>query len=124
MNNEKQRILNLFKEGKITSTEFRLLNDALDNKNSFISRIYGFMVDPFPRISGKLAFLLTIVFTFGQSILAWYCQFHFQGLFDHDEIPLGKHMGYQYILLELIVGWLLISLVFWLSALCLRIKSY
>ncbi len=124
MNNNKKRILDLLHNNKISENEFKLLNDALNIKDNTFIKIAKLLLNPFQSVSGTLPFICGFLLIIILALLAWIGQLHFNGLFDFKIIKHPNHMDLLMIYIELFANWILISLIFLISALILRARAY
>lgn len=118
MNKHKSRLQRLLDKKEISPADFTMLDTLLNSQkkqNKLISLLF-FIDNPFLYLNGVLAIALAIFVLITTSTIAWYGQFRFHGLLDHDEIPINKHAGIIAISIEVLIAWISISLAFLISA--------
>ncbi len=126
MNKDQKRLLSLLKEQKINRKEFILLNKAINSNHLFISLI-KFLFNPFGLITGLYAIIYGVVIMLCLSIVSWQVNIHFIGVVSfigHNKYQYFKYFGFMQNFIDLIIIWLLCSIVFISISKILKMKSY
>jgi hypothetical protein len=84
--NEKQRLLNLLNEKKISSSDFKVLSDALDKKPSRLMTTLFFLVNPFQKVAGVRALLIGLVILLLTSLFGYYAKIYFIDLWNTSHV--------------------------------------
>lgn len=124
MNKEELKLLAMFKENKISSSEYQMLLTAL-NKQSFCTQIENsWFINPFQKIAGFKALLLGLVVLVIMSLVGTYAGVYFDGILGYMMPYHLKAMKPNFLLLvyQNIVAWLVLSLVFLSMAILLKQK--
>ena len=119
---EEKRLLDLLKSHKINQDEYEQLKYAIYAKNGVFARKANYLLNPFSFIPTNIRIILAVVIIVCTSLLAWYGQFHFHGLLDHEELTIGKHISLLIIFIEILLPLLLFSLISWGMGLLLNAK--
>ena len=82
MMTEKQRLLNLLHENKISADDFKILLAALDKKPSGFAKMVLFLINPFQKITGWPALLLGIMIAVVMSYVCWQEKFYIFSILD------------------------------------------
>ncbi len=125
MNKEKERLLDLLHQNKITETDYKLLLEALD-KNSRIQKVFNFLINPFQKIAGIYALIMGISIILIMSYLANNISIHFPGLLSYIYTRPANGMikvtpiTYLIIVSQNLISCLTLSIALFISAKILR----
>lgn len=123
---EKQRLLAMLNEDKISENDFKILSAALAKKTSAISRLISVVINPFQKIAGIQALLLGIIILFVMSYAGLQAKIYYTGIMSMTSIaniPTPKG-SYSFLLLiyQNFVCCLSLSLAYVVCALVFRQK--
>lgn len=123
--NEKQRLLTMLHDGKISETDFKILSDALDKKPSGISAVILFLINPFQKIAGIYALLIGLAIILIFSFICVYERFYVFGIMNVARTVQDAKIPISFTLLvyQNVVSCLIISLLFIIMAKLFRKKN-
>lgn len=120
MKKDLEKLTDLFKNGKISEDDFKLLSAALVNRNSRIPSIFAIAINPFQRIAGASALIIGLMIIVIMSYLGVIAKVYFPGIIDvlnsvvvkNPQIPLS----FQLLLYQNLVCWLILSILFFIGS--------
>ena len=120
MKKDQERLLNLYKEKKITEEDFNILSRALSQKKTRSQRFFHHFVNPFDRFAGYQAVAIGLGVLLATSLVASLSQIHFPGLFDLKIFKPADSPGlpliFQKILLQNMIISLSLAMAFYFSS--------
>lgn len=120
MAKEKEKLLNMLKEGKITEHDYKLLSNTLNKKNSYLTSLFLMAINPFQKIAGAYALFIGLIVIIFMSYLGVFAKVYFPGIFDCLNSVVVKNPKTQpnffLLLYQNVVCWLVLSLLFIVAA--------
>jgi len=114
----KERLLALFQEKKISEAELQILLNSIDTKISFFYKVYLFLINPFQKIAGFQAFFLGILFTIVMAFCANKADVHYPDIISlTSSIELNKKLNFIKILCEQLIQCTTLALFFYIFSL-------
>ena len=123
INKEYSRLYQLLQENKLTKPEFNILVSKI-NQKTWLDIIISWIFSPYTKLKPSRALILGLGFMLLSSCLAMMSGFHFPGIPASEEVlaPQTK-LGFIQILLEHILQWFILSIVFYLIAKANKAKN-
>lgn len=120
MTEEKQRLLNMLKENKISQEEYQLLSASLDKKSSAAIALFSFLMNPFQKVAGIYALITGLIILICMSYVGVLANVYFPGILQvlngvvvkNPKIALSFHL----LLYQILVSWLVLAALFFLAA--------
>ncbi len=116
MKNEKERLLCMLKENKITEHDYKILSAALDKKTSRISAFFSLLVNPFQKIAGLKALLLGMGVMIAMSFLGVLAKVYFPGPLSCLNAVVIKNpkmqINFFLLLYQNMISWLVLTVLF------------
>jgi len=121
MTKEKERLLSMLKENKISEDDYKILSASLDKKtSSFVLQLFSLLINPFQRIAGLYSLLAGLVILFSMSYLGVIAKVYFPGILDclNSSIVSNPKIPLNFFLLayQNIVSWFVLSILFIIAA--------
>lgn len=99
---EKQRLLAMLHDNKITEEDFKILSAALDNKPSRLMSIFHFLINPFQKIAGIRALFIGITLVLLVSYVGFRANIYFVNILSYDPASWFSHPKTPYTYLFLL----------------------
>lgn len=113
---EKQRLLKLLDENKISEEEYHLLSKSLDKPKVSIESFFDLLIKPYPKIPLSSSILFGSIFLIATSVMAHYAKMHFPD--PLTVLTIGKSLSIPELLMQnLIIVFTVSGLFFGLSKL-------
>lgn len=125
MSKEKERLISMLKEKKVSEADYKLLSAALDKKSIFLNMESSMLINPFQKIAGLKALLIGLVIMIMVSILGVIAKVYFDGILGYVlslNIKAPLKPGFYLLLYQSVVSWLVLTLLFLVCALIFRKK--
>lgn len=126
MSEEKDRLLNMLKEGKLSEDDYELLSRAIDNKSPLIRSIFSILINPFQKIAGYYALAAGLAIIFSMSYLGVIAKIYFPGILDCLNGSFVKNprseLNFYVLAYQNMISWLILSILFLISAKIFRQK--
>lgn len=119
MNREKECLIAMFEQNKISREDYQLLSAAIDKKSPVLSPLFSMLINPFQKIAGIKALLMGLAVLAGMSYLGVFAKVYFTDIFNFNYAPFFKnHVQPTFILLfyQNLICWLLLSGLFIVAA--------
>ena len=127
MVSEKDKLLNMLKEGKISEAEFKMLSIALNKKNSTISPLFSMLINPFQKIAGWSSLIAGAIVITCMSYLGVIAKVYFTGILSILNSVVIKNpkiqLNFFLLLYQNMVCWLVMSSLFIMAAKISRKKG-
>ncbi|MGA2655722.1 MAG: hypothetical protein ABSF18_07065 [Gammaproteobacteria bacterium] len=119
MSKEKDKLLNMFKEKKISEKEYKFLSDALDKKSSLDDIESSILLNPFKKVAGMKALMIGVVIMVLMSLLGVAAKMYLDGIFGSVlafNINTPIKPSFYLLMYQNIVSCLVLSSLFFMSA--------
>ena len=117
---EKQRLLNLLNERKISEDDFKILIAALDKKPTRLMMVLSFLVNPFQRLAGGQALLVGIAIIILLSYFGFHAQQYYVNIMQSVDTSINTRPRVAYtfwlVLYQNVICWWSLSLCYLLFA--------
>lgn len=127
MKSEKERLLRLLNDGKLSSNDFEMLSSAIDKKTSPIARAFNLLINPFVRIAGFPALAIGFVIMLAMSFLGFKSGIHFPGVFDLQLANVGnktpEELTFVKLILQNLVSAIMLGLAFYGASVIAKVKG-
>lgn len=124
---EKQRLLKMLNENKISENDFQILSAVLDKKPTRLMRVLSFSVNPFQKIAGIQALLIGVAIILLTSYLGFHAQQYYVNIMvtSDTNINLQPRVAYTFwlVLYQNVICCLSLSLCYLLFAKLLQRNS-
>lgn len=125
--NEKQRLLNMLHEKKISETEFKVLLAALEKEPTHLMKFLYFLANPFHKITGIQAVLIGIVVVLLTSYLGFLGNQYYINPLQTVDASINAHPRVAYsfwlVLYQNVICCLILSLLYFTFAKIFQKKS-
>ena len=127
MKNDKERLMSMLKENKITQEDYNTLLVALEKK-SFFSRIESsLLLNPFQKIAGVKALVIGMVVLLAMSYIGVLAKVYFLGplsiINSSAVVKQTTNIGFLLLAYQNIISWLILSILFIIAAKILQKKE-
>lgn len=127
MSAEKERLLKMLDENKISENDYKILLAAIDSKNSKFKFIISLLVNPFQKIAGVKSLVIGVAIIFVMSYIGVLAKLYYSAILDitnatevlHPKVPLS----FLVLLYQNLVIWILLSAVYIIIAKIFRAKK-
>ena len=123
MQNEYERILRLLQEKKISKEEFQLLTNALQRKDNPFIIWLQILVNPYQYIGQTICLVIGICALPLLALFANYLKLHFPSVIVISLVREHQHVLFSTILFEMVLSWLMISGLFFIYSLIIKVKN-
>jgi len=124
MADEKERLLALLKDNKISKDDYQLLLAAIDKKPSRLVQFFFFAINPFHKIAGWLALSIGILILLAISYLGVIAKFYYPSVLSSLDALVVKNpkvpLNFFLLAYQNFVIWLLLTVIFFLVAKILK----
>ncbi len=114
--NQNSRLLNMYKENKITEEEYQLLINTLEKKSSFAHLVFSTIVNPFQKVAGIQALIIGLTIMVCMSYLGSIAKIYFDGSFGSSIASsfndLKVHPTFFILLYQCLVSWVVLSVFY------------
>ena len=80
MASEKERLLNMLKENKITESDYQLLSESINKKPSRLNTVFSLIINPFQKIAGLYALIAGLMIIAFMSYVGMVGKFYSVGM--------------------------------------------
>ena len=113
---EKNKLLIMLKENKITEDDYTLLLNALENQDAKRT-IFSLLINPFQKIAGLKALIIGMIVIICLSMLGAYANVYFTGILDCLNAANLKHThasrpNFYLLLAQNSINWIVLSTIF------------
>lgn len=116
MSKEKERLIRMLHENKISEEDYKLLSAALDKKSSLASQLFSIFINPFQKVAGLYALIIGLVFIVSISYLGVIAEVYFPGILDCLNSSVVKNpkapLNFFLLFYQNIISWLVLSILF------------
>lgn len=127
MSKEKDRLIAMVNQGKISAEDFKLLSSAWNKSPSFFSKTILLMVNPFKKIAGLNALIAGFLVLVSMSYLGTIANVYFLGMLSIVNGVVLKntivHPNVFLLLYQNVISWLILATLFMISALLFKRKG-
>lgn len=120
MNPEKDRLLNMLRDKKISEDEYKILASAMDKKPSFMSTLFSLLLNPFQKIAGLSALSIGFGIILLISALGVIAKIYFIGVISslNASVVLNPKypLNFWILLYQNLICWVVLSLLFLMAA--------
>ena len=120
MSKEKERLMNLLNENKISEEEYKLLSGAIGKKSSAANLLFSLLINPFQKVAGFYALILGLIVIFCMSYFGLLAKMYFPGILDVLNASVVKNlkiqMSFFLLLYQNLVSWLILAALFFIAA--------
>lgn len=113
---EREHLLNMLSEHKVTENEYKVLSNALDKKTSIGYSIFSFAINPFRKIAGGYSLALGLIVIICLSLLGTLANLYFPGVLSALNASAIKNpkipMSFILLLYQNIACWLILGVSF------------
>lgn len=120
MTHEKDRLLHMFNEKKISEKEYKLLASAIDQKPSLLNRVFSLMMNPFQKVAGFSALSVGLAIMILMSAVGVIAKVYFVGILgclNASAVTNPKYqLNFMVLLYQNLICWIVLSLLFIIAA--------
>lgn len=120
MTQEKDRLLNMLQEKKISEEEYRLLSSAMVKKPALLNTLFSLLTNPFQKMAGFRALTVGFAVMILMSILGVIAKVYFMGILSCLNASVIINPKYQLnftiLFLQNLICWSVLSLLFLIAA--------
>lgn len=127
MSNERERLLTMLRENKISEEEYQLISGTLKKESTRFNRVFSFLMNPFQKIAGVKALLGGMVIFLAMASLGVKARLYFPGVLSCLNADVVKsaslHPTFYVLMYQLLVGWAVMVALFMACTLAFRQKG-
>lgn len=120
MTKEKERLIGMLKENKISEDDYKILSASLDKKTSLAEMLFSILINPFQRIAGFYSLATGLVGIFCMSYFGVIAKVYFPGILDCLNASIVKNpkipLSFSLLAYQNIVSWFVLTILFIISA--------